>query len=213
MKGRHYDLVLMDAHMPVMDGYDATRAMRDWERAQGAAPLPILALTADAFKESVQQSAAAGFNAHLTKPIAKATLMDAIRQYSSPCDRSVPVPPSAVESPKPSNHGPSTPEISTRDPSIARLAPRYLKNVEKDLKALYAAETGEDYATIQRIGHNLNGTGGSFGFPRITELGAAMELASKDRAMGPIRASIHELATYLEQVRSGPEAGNSTVDR
>jgi len=197
MKGRHYDLVLMDAHMPVMDGYEATQAMRDWERDQGAAPLPVLALTADAFKESVQQSAAAGFTAHLTKPIAKATLMDAIRQYSSPCDRIAPMPPSAQEIPEP-----STPELLTLAGPISRLAPRYLKNVEKDLNALHTARNTEDYTTVQRIGHNLNGTGGSFGFPRITELGAEMERAAKNHTMDPIRASIDELAHYLEQVRS-----------
>ncbi len=72
MKSRHYDLVLMDAHMPVMDGFDATKAMRAWERSRETPPMPILALTADAFKEAAGQSTAAGFTAHLTKPIAKA---------------------------------------------------------------------------------------------------------------------------------------------
>ncbi len=197
MKSRHYDLVLMDAHMPVMDGLDATRSMRDWERAQGAAPLPILALTADAFKESAGQSAAAGFTAHLTKPIAKATLMDAIRRYALACDRPAPLAPSIRKSPE-------TPilETSTLEPSITRLAPRYLKNVAKDLKTLSDAEAAEDYATVQRIGHNLNGTGGAFGFPRITELGALMEQAAKDQAMDTIRPAIQELASYLEQVQS-----------
>ncbi len=190
MKTRHYDLVLMDAHMPVIDGHDATRAMRDWERAQGSTPLPILALTADAFKESALESAAAGFTAHLTKPIAKVTLMDAIRRYSSACNRPEPVSPSFGEA-LPS------PDL---EPSVARLAPRYLKNVEKDLQALKTAEAGEDYAAVQRIGHNLNGTGGSFGFPRITELGALMEQAAKDRAKDKIRDSIYELVAYLEQL-------------
>ncbi len=197
MKSRHYDLVLMDAHMPVMDGLDATRAMRDWERVQNAAPLPILALTADAFKESAGQSAAAGFTAHLTKPIAKATLMDAIRRYASACDRPAPIP-------QLTGGGPATSilETSALEPSITRLAPRFLKNVEKDLKTLSDAEAAEDYATVQRIGHNLNGTGGAFGFPQITELGALMEQGAKDQAMDKIRPAIHELASYLKQVQS-----------
>jgi signal transduction histidine kinase/CheY-like chemotaxis protein/HPt (histidine-containing phosphotransfer) domain-containing protein len=198
MKSRHYDLVLMDAHMPVIDGHDATRAMREWERLKGSPPLPILALTADAFKESAIQSAAAGFTAHLTKPIAKATLMDAIRRHSSACNRPEPVLSSTGEG---------------LEPSIARLVPRYLKNVENDLHALNVAKGAEDYATIQRIGHNLNGTGGSFGFPRITELGALMERAGKDRAMDKIRNSIDELVTYLEQVRSSLKTGVQPADR
>ncbi len=199
MKRHHYDLVLMDAHMPVMDGHDATRAMRDWERSQGSSPLPILALTADAFKDSAVRSAAAGFTAHLTKPIAKATLLDAIRRHSLACNRPEPaLPPTSGD-----------PEQSSLEPSVARLAPRYLKNVEKDLHALKAAESAEDYATVQRIGHNLNGTGTSFGFPRITELGAVLERAGKDRTIDQIRASVDDLTAYLEQVRSILRDGSS----
>jgi signal transduction histidine kinase/CheY-like chemotaxis protein len=186
MKSRHYDLVFMDAHMPVMDGYVATRAMREWESVRGGRPLPILALTADAFKEAVAESALAGFTAHLTKPIAKTTLMNAIRQHASPCDRPVLV---------------AKQPAADVDPSVNHLAPRYLKNVEKDLKALGAAEIAEDYPTLQRIGHNLNGTGGSFGFPRITELGAAIERAAKEREMDGIHGPILELTKYLEQVQ------------
>jgi signal transduction histidine kinase/DNA-binding NarL/FixJ family response regulator len=187
MKSGHYDLVLMDAHMPVMDGYAATRAMRAWERVQSARQVPILALTADAFKEAVEQSAAAGFNAHLTKPIAKLTLMDAIQRYALPCDRP--------------NHAalPAAAPIAI-EPSVAAMAPRYLKNVEKSLQELHVAETAGDCATIQRIGHNLHGTGGSFGFPRITEFGAAMEQAAKDRDTGRIHSSISQFGSYLEQL-------------
>jgi signal transduction histidine kinase/CheY-like chemotaxis protein/HPt (histidine-containing phosphotransfer) domain-containing protein len=198
MKSRHYDLVLMDAHMPVMDGFDATKAMREWELGNGSATLPILALTADAFKEAAGQSAAAGFTAHLTKPIAKTTLMEAIRRYASSCDR-------AAAMATPADNGPDklrAVDGSALDPSISALAPRYLKNMEKELNKLKAAQISEDYPSVQRIGHNLNGTGGSFGFPRITELGARIEQAAKDRAIYEIRPAIDELASYLAQVQS-----------
>jgi signal transduction histidine kinase/DNA-binding response OmpR family regulator len=197
MKSRHYDLVLMDAHMPVMDGFTATKAMREWERGGNVASLPILALTADAFKEAAGQSAAAGFTAHLTKPIAKATLMEAIRRYASSCDRPAVTPAGGENSPE----KPAAIDASTLEPSIAGLAPRYLKNVEKELNKLRAAEIVEDYPSVQRIGHNLNGTGGSFGFPRITELGSRIEQAAKDRAIEVIRPTIDELASYLQQVQ------------
>jgi CheY-like chemotaxis protein/HPt (histidine-containing phosphotransfer) domain-containing protein len=188
MKSNHYDLVLMDGHMPVMDGYAATRAMRAWELSQGARPMPILALTADAFKEALEKSVASGFNAHLTKPIGKATLMEAIRQYARPCDRPA---------------QPTAPAANNVEPSIAAMAPRYLKNMEKSLKELRAAEATQDYATIQRIGHNLHGTGGGFGFPLITEFGTAMEQAAKDRDMGQIRSAVLQFGNYLEQLLAG----------
>jgi CheY-like chemotaxis protein len=80
-KTQAYSLVLMDVQMPVMDGYAATQAIRAWEHAQGRPPTPIVALTAHAIKEDIEKSKAAGCTAHLTKPIKKATLLQAIEQY------------------------------------------------------------------------------------------------------------------------------------
>jgi CheY-like chemotaxis protein len=81
-QGGHYDLVLMDMHMPVMDGYTATEQIRDWERQYGRQPVPILALTAFGMKEEAQKSLKAGCTAHLVKPIRKATLLAAIAKYA-----------------------------------------------------------------------------------------------------------------------------------
>jgi CheY-like chemotaxis protein len=67
--------------MPVMDGYTATREMREWERKEGLKYTPIIALTAYALKEETQKSLDAGCDAHITKPIKKATLLEAIREY------------------------------------------------------------------------------------------------------------------------------------
>lgn len=77
-----YDLVLMDIQMPVMDGYQATSAIRAWEQSQKRDVTPIIALTAHAFKEDFDKSQDAGCNAHLTKPIRKKTLLEAIRQHA-----------------------------------------------------------------------------------------------------------------------------------
>jgi PAS domain S-box-containing protein len=79
-----YDLVLMDVQMPVMDGLQATAAIREWERAQQRKPTPIVALTANAFKEEADKCLAAGCTAHLTKPIKKRTLLTAIAQCADP---------------------------------------------------------------------------------------------------------------------------------
>lgn len=63
----YYDAVLMDVRMPVMNGYEATQAIRALARADAA--LPIIAMTADAFAEDVERCLAAGMNAHLSKPM------------------------------------------------------------------------------------------------------------------------------------------------
>ena len=79
---KEYDLVLMDMQMPVMDGYHATKSMREWETERGVRPTPILALTAHALSEDAQKSLGAGCTGHLTKPIKKVTLMEAIYEHT-----------------------------------------------------------------------------------------------------------------------------------
>ncbi|MDH5668514.1 MAG: response regulator, partial [Nitrospira sp.] len=79
-----YDLVLMDMQMPVMDGLQATAAIRRWEHEQQRPPMAIVALTANAFKEELDKCLTAGCIAHLTKPIKKKTLLAAITQYATP---------------------------------------------------------------------------------------------------------------------------------
>jgi CheY-like chemotaxis protein len=79
LKAGSYDLVLMDVQMPVMDGLEATRAIRDWENERGLARTPILALTASALDEDVRRTREAGVDMHVSKPIKKAVLIAAIR--------------------------------------------------------------------------------------------------------------------------------------
>ncbi len=76
-----FDVVLMDMQMPVMDGYTATRTIREWEHAQGRPPTPIIALTALVLKEEMAKVADAGCTSHLAKPIRKQTLLTALEIY------------------------------------------------------------------------------------------------------------------------------------
>lgn len=64
----HYDLILMDLQMPVLNGYEATKALRAMER-EDIREIPIVAMTANAFLEDVQQSKACGMNEHMAKPL------------------------------------------------------------------------------------------------------------------------------------------------
>mgnify|MGYP001287644072 CR=1 FL=1 len=77
----HYDLILMDMQMPVMDGLTATRTIRQWERQEGMTPVQIVALTALALKEEAVKIAEAGCNAHMTKPLKKATLLELLTAF------------------------------------------------------------------------------------------------------------------------------------
>ena len=78
-----FDLVLMDMQMPVMDGLTATRAIREIERAKGAARTPVIAVTANAQPEYVEMSRGAGCDSHLSKPVSKLTLLSAVDRYAT----------------------------------------------------------------------------------------------------------------------------------
>ncbi|MDP2383026.1 MAG: response regulator [Nitrospirota bacterium] len=84
-KNGHYDLILMDIQMPVMDGYDATKAIRAWEREHDLPPTQIIALTALALKEDGIKILDAGCNAHMTKPIKKHTLLEVLQACKGRC--------------------------------------------------------------------------------------------------------------------------------
>ena len=78
---QHVDLVLMDIQMPVLDGYAATRKVRERETRLRLPRVPIVALTANAFDEDAAQSLAAGMDAHLAKPYSRLQLRDLLQRW------------------------------------------------------------------------------------------------------------------------------------
>ena len=76
----YYDMILMDIQMPVMDGYTASRTIRQLKRGD-AGSIPILAMTADAFAEDIRSAQNAGMNGHLAKPLDSTTLRREIAKY------------------------------------------------------------------------------------------------------------------------------------
>ena len=77
-----YDMILMDVQMPVMNGYEATKAIRRSSH-ELAKKIPIIAMTANAFSEDIQHSLAAGMNAHVSKPVEIKVLEKTIRSIKS----------------------------------------------------------------------------------------------------------------------------------
>ena len=170
------DLVLMDLQMPVMDGLEATRAIRHWEVATGARPTPILALTAHAAGEGVGLSLEAGCNEHLTKPIKRATLLEAISRHI---------------------HG----KIRITAPEgIEGAVPDYLASVRREMREILVGVASNDCEIARRLGHRFKGSGESYGFPEITRAGLAVELAATEGNEDEIRHQIAALAAFLDRV-------------
>jgi CheY-like chemotaxis protein len=78
-KAVRFDLILMDIKMPMMDGYEAMRRIRQWEQSRGLARTPIIAFTASSFEEDVQLAIQNGADLHVAKPVKKEALAAAIK--------------------------------------------------------------------------------------------------------------------------------------
>ena len=78
-KAARFDLILMDIKMPMMDGYEAMRRIRQWEQAGSLARTPIIAFTASSFEEDVQRAIDSGADLHVSKPVKKESLAAAIK--------------------------------------------------------------------------------------------------------------------------------------
>jgi signal transduction histidine kinase/HPt (histidine-containing phosphotransfer) domain-containing protein len=152
-----YDLVLMDVQMPVMDGYTATREIRSWEAVTGARRVPIVALTAHALSGAAGESAEAGCDAHLTKPLERTDLIEAIAKFAV----------------RPVMRAESISDL------IQSRRPAFLANRWLDLEKMRSGLAAQDFAAIQKIAHNCKGIGKGYGFPQIGEIGASIEKAAK----------------------------------
>jgi CheY-like chemotaxis protein len=198
VKANHYDLVLMDIQMPVMDGYTAVRTIRAWELERQAVPTPIVALTASALEESVQRSLDAGCDAHVGKPVRKSTLFETILKFAT-----APAGNNEVTG--------SAPDATNGDCEMKRqkiqvdaylrdLIPGFLEHKRADTGTIRAAIECADYKTISQIGHKMKGEGGSYGFDAVTEMGATLEQAALDHDLDTARHTLAAFTEYLESV-------------
>ena len=185
----HYDLLLMDRQMPIMDGLTATRAIRVWEQTNHRPPTPIIALTASALKGDQEKCVAAGCTAYLTKPIKQEVLLQAIKEHSI----------GVVQSSKGESSWEET-ILVRANPKLTDLIPGFLQNRRHDVIAMLAALDRGDFETVESLGHGMKGAGGSWGFQGITDVGAALEQAARSADTDASRKWVDELSRYLDRV-------------
>jgi len=185
----HFDLVLMDRQMPVMDGLTATRAIRAWEQANHRTITPIIALTASALKGDQEQCVSAGCTAYLTKPIKQDVLLQAIREHSMV----------AAQRSQEQRH-PNGTIVVRANPLFKDLIPGFLENRRQDVVAMLDALDRGDFGTVGSLGHGMRGAGGSWGFQAITDIGAALEQSAERADTDASRKSVRELSAYLDRV-------------
>jgi CheY-like chemotaxis protein len=182
LKLQDFDLILMDIHMPEVDGYEATQMIRKLSNTAKAA-IPIVALTANAFKNETDRFAEAGFNDYITKPFTEQKLFDCIQRLLN------------LHKPLQIIHPKKEPNKLFLEKSydlsalqsmeivdegfIAEIADLFVKNTRIDLIALNKAVTEQNLNEIYQYSHRMKSSIYSLGIKDAYENIESMEFYAK----------------------------------
>jgi two-component system sensor histidine kinase/response regulator len=177
-----YDVVLMDMFMPVVDGYEATAAIRTWERENGVERTPIIALTAAAMAGDRERSLDAGCDFHVTKPVSKAVLLELLdslvkgrheeAQSSTPYDVAA--------------------ELD--DPALfAEVSQLFLTEMDRLIVAIDAAFADSDFKKLKDCVHSLKGSAAMVGANPMATICKEIEAAIANTSLEGVRQGLAKL--------------------
>lgn len=186
-----YDLILMDIQMPVLDGYGATREIRKWEwESRSGKRIPIVTLSAHGQPIAAELGRSAGCDGHVTKPVERQELIQAIARFA----RRIPDP--GTSPPPPAVAGSAQPPLDEG----------FIVRRKNDVVRIRQAQHEGDLATIIRIAHDCKGFSKGYGFPDIGLAAGEMEAAAQAGNASALEAGI---SRFCAAVQTG--AINSSV--
>jgi two-component system sensor histidine kinase/response regulator len=201
LERQSYDLILMDVQMPEMNGWEATQAIRENEKATGA-HIPIVAMTAHAMKGDEEKCLAAGMDAYLTKPIRTQELFATLDRIGSgkagPPDAAGP--PSKGVAAEVLDVAAALERVEGDRELLEELARLFADECPKALGEIRQAWESGDAHLLERLAHTMKGSSASLGANKVSE--AAFELEQQARSGGIANAGgmIQTLEKQVERV-------------
>ena len=209
VKQKPYDLILMDVQMPVLNGYDATERIRQWESTQRQGRhTPILALTANAIKGDEATCRAAGMDGYLSKPVHRHQLIKAADQWiglkdlankrSSRLSESA----DAGATPLPSVMDTATAvdEFGDAD-TVQMVADQLVDNVTVQLATIHAALDEDDRERMRKEAHAIKGGAATMEAGLLSSAAAHLETISPSESQAEIAEAIRELENQFNRFR------------
>jgi PAS domain S-box-containing protein len=198
-----FDVVVMDMNMPEMDGYHATRLLRDHGYSQ-----PIVALTANAMLDDSQRCKEAGCSEYLSKPIDRVQLVATLARYAGnrSGDDALPgrlLPDFAASPGEPPAEDTTMVSEFNDDPEMALILGEFVGRLDGQVEAMRRAYCDARYEELQRLGHRLKGAGGSYGFPLLTAAGRQLEDAVKAGDYMGAKRAIERIAAMCRAIHKG----------
>lgn len=199
------DLVLMDMHMPVMDGRDAVAQLR----REGHA-MPVYACSADVMEDDVAAFMALGCNGALAKPVDIDLLHAVLAKHLPPAGSATSMPSSSPALTAPASTAPAaTTAVDPMAAVMAQVRQRFLAKVPEEraalAEALRVAGAGDGRDALVQLAHRLKGSAGTFGFDSVSRAAAVLERAAKspvDPVETPASALDDELAALQSEAPS-----------
>jgi PAS domain S-box-containing protein len=191
VRAGHYDIVLMDCQMPVLDGFAATREIR---AAQGpSSTTPIIALTASALTSDEQRCRAAGMDDFLSKPLRREALAAMLRGWTSAVPQEPSAPDVVADNSDVLDRG-VLDGLLTLGSAFEAIVSLYLQHAPGRVGELQEAFDAHDLDAVGRVAHTLRGSSGSVGARRLAAVCAEIELAAKDGlvALPAMVARLHD---------------------
>ena len=222
---QHFDAVLMDVQMPVMDGYEATRRIR---ALPGFADLPIIAMTANAMSGDRERCLAVGMNDHIAKPIDVHELYTTLARWLPAGEGGAR--PGATATPATPNPQPFLPQLPGLDAELGlrrvggnaslynKLLRKYLDNQAGTEAELRAALAQEQWPLAERLAHTLKGVSASLGAEPLATQAAELETAAREHRqptpaqLDRLGASLRTLLDALRQHFLSQSAAKATVE-